>query len=434
MTAILHANDPLFPRKADGEPSKGFAAEAKDEVLLLTPERINNMDVLVDNYPCWFMDPTAQGNYARTITTNPQVMRLSYTDNLDVVFQEAPLSFLNMFNGLLNAVDLWSRDVRDKNSLTPDDPDQVTEVMNDLLRRQTLGAFLHAAKIAQASLFDKMKRQLGPLWHSDLDQNTMEANLTKQYCGLKYTYSIAQQQAWSADFTTQYNRKTDQLAALLGTMDTFKRKCGELKIRRAADALSGLHAAVAGPHAAVPGGPPAAHLGGTDTNLVLARGMATEHRSPPKAASLSMSENELKFFSTKARNWFADTNAGTLSATGQHQAASELFEKAFWEKILNKNRNDCKRTSRTGEVRDQDLVLNLDKALRLATNIWDAQNAADSASVSVVKFFNNYIHPMLSGKTPLATVTQQRDTYSSLSDAYLSMTSEVFQNHNSWDA
>ena len=107
-----------------------------------------------------------------------------------------------------------------------------------------------------------------------------------------------------------------------------------------------------------------------------------------------------------------------------------MFEKAFWEKILNKNRNDCKRTSRTGEVRDQDLVLNLDKALRLATNIWDAQNAADSASVSVVKFFNNYVQPMLSGKTPLATVTQQRDTYSSLSDAYLSMTGEVFQNHN----
>ena len=185
MAAILHANDPLFPRKADGEPSKGFAAEAKDEVLLLTPERINNMDIIVDNYPCWFMDPTAQGNYARTITTNPQVMKLSYTDNLDVVFQEAPLSFLNMFNGLLNAVDLWSRDVRDKYSMTPDDPDQVTEVMSDLLRRQTLGAFLHAAKIAQASLFDKMKRQLGTLWHSEMDQNTMDAPLTKQHCGLK---------------------------------------------------------------------------------------------------------------------------------------------------------------------------------------------------------------------------------------------------------
>ena len=107
---------------------------------------------------------------------------------------------MDMFKGLLNATDLWTRSIKDKYFLTPDSPDQLEEVLADLLRRQTLGSFLHAVKMAQASLYDKMKRQLGPLWKAEMDQNTMDANLNKTHRGLKYTYSVFQQQAWSADF------------------------------------------------------------------------------------------------------------------------------------------------------------------------------------------------------------------------------------------
>ena len=431
---MLSINYPGFPRnRADGMPTLGFKEDAVDEVLLLTDERRNQMDHLLDNYPSWFMDPLAQDNFARTITDNPLVMKLSYTDNLELIFQEAPITFQTMLAGTLRATELWCRNTKDKYSLPPTDPDQLAQVMEDINRRQTLNAFLHSVSTCQAALYDKMKRQLNEKWKADMAENPMDEPLMKSHSGIKYAYSPMQQRAWSADYSRGFQDRSAQLDALLLAMHTFKQQCVDLKAARAASAASGLMAAALGPAAPAAPGPgvaPAAPRPTADPAFVLARGIATERRTPPKAMTLQMSDSELRFAMSVAKNWFTDTNSGALTTTGQHQAASELFDKQFWSKICNKNRNECKMQSATGIVTDSELILTLDKALRLASHIWNEHNAKASAAVSVCNFFNGYLLPMLSGKNPLSTVAQQRDTYSTISDAYLNMTGEVFGNHN----
>ena len=94
---MLLANNPLFPRRAaDGLPTHGFKETAEEEVLLLSDERRAQMEAMAVDYPSWFLDPAVPDNYANSISNNPFVRKLSFTDNLEVIFQEAPLTFQGM--------------------------------------------------------------------------------------------------------------------------------------------------------------------------------------------------------------------------------------------------------------------------------------------------------------------------------------------------
>ena len=303
----------------------------------------------------------------------------------------------------------------------PTDPEQLDDIQNVLLKRQAFPAFLHALKTCHASLFDKMKRQLHEKWKPVMRENPMDVELHKQYQGVTYTYSTTQQRVWSTDKSDAFQASINRLSALHGVLNTFKRACIDLKETLALAQANAVAAAAAGP-----GGGPAAGTAG----IVLARGMAAERRAPPKPASIQMAADEFRFFCTKATNWGEDTNMATLSSTGQHQATSELFDDAFWKKITNKNRNDKKLASVTGDILDKDLILTLALALRLATQLWDEEHAKNSAAVSACNFFTQFVYPMLSGKVPLGTVAQQRDTYSSISDAYIALAAGTLGNHN----
>ena len=243
---MLLVNNPNFPRRAaDGLPTNGFKETAEEEVLLLSDERRAQMEAMAVDYPSWFMDPAVPDNYANSISNNTFVRKLSFTDNLEVIFQEAPLTFQGMYGGLLRAADLWTASTRRKYSRRPDDPGELTRAQEDALRAQSFYSFIHATNICQATLFDKMKRQLGNLWHANMEENTMEQNLTRQHNGFKYAFSPAQQVAWSMDFSSSYrDRKTD-LENLMTDLDTFKRACVDLKNTQEANAAAGLAGGIA---------------------------------------------------------------------------------------------------------------------------------------------------------------------------------------------
>ena len=236
-SAMLLVNNPLFPRRAaDGLPTHGFKETSEEEVLLLSGERRAQMDAIVTDFPSWFMDPSQHNNYANSISNNPYVGKLSFTDNLEVIFQEAPLTFQGMYGGLLRAADLWTASTKRKYSRRPDDPGELAQAQDDALRAQTFYGFIHATNICQAALFDKMKRQLGNLWHANMEENTMDQILQRQHNGLKYAFSPAQQVAWSMDFTANYRDRMNALELLMTDLDTFKRGCVDLKNTQEANA------------------------------------------------------------------------------------------------------------------------------------------------------------------------------------------------------
>ena len=58
-------------------------------------QRRAQVEAMVTDFPSWFLDPGVHNNYANSISNNPYVRKLTFTDNFEVIFQDHSCLILN---------------------------------------------------------------------------------------------------------------------------------------------------------------------------------------------------------------------------------------------------------------------------------------------------------------------------------------------------